>query len=262
MITCINNPQQRFALTVSTLSEQGGRTNNEDDMGMIEMGERGFCCVLADGAGGQGNGGLAASITIQTVLEGFRENPMVRPAALASLISLAEQTVSAEQPSSVSRKYMSSTVVLLTIDHTAGQALWAHWGDSRLYWFRGQKIQSVTLDHSMVQQLLQAGIYRGEDPRDLPNRNMLAGAIGADSQVPPSILNTPMEMQAGDAFLLCSDGLWENVRDHELEATLQNSDNPSRWLDALKQLIFALKKPNQDNFSAIALFVSDNSETP
>ena len=258
MITHIASPQHRFQLSIATLSEQGARSSNEDNLGMIEVGGRGLCCVLADGAGGHGNGGLAAQLTVSAVLEGFKETPLFAPAGLASLISLAEHTVSAEQPSSVSRKYMSSTVVLLTIEAASGRALWAHWGDSRLYWFRQGKVRQLTEDHSMVQQLLLAGIYKGEDPRDLPNRSMLAGAIGADSQVPPSVLDDAVQLEAGDALLLCSDGLWENLRDAELEHCLASSANAAQWLDHMKALIQAQQKPNQDNFSAISVWIGSN----
>lgn len=260
MITQIAGAHHRFRLCIATLSEQGARSVNEDDLGMIEVGGRGLCCVLADGAGGHGNGGLAAQLTVAAVLDGFRETPLFAPAGLASLISQAEHTVSSEQPSSVSRKYMSSTVVLLAIEAASGRALWAHWGDSRLYWFRGTKVHQLTEDHSMVQQLLHAGIYRNEDPRDLPNRSMLAGAIGADSQVPPSVLGDAVELQAGDVLLLCSDGLWENLREADMERCLATSSNTAHWLAQMKNMILAQQKANQDNFSAIAVWVEPNDE--
>ena len=260
MITRIAGEHHRFCLSIATLSEQGERKANEDDLGIIEVGGRGFCCVLADGAGGHGNGGLAAQLTVSSVLDGFRETPLFAPAGLASLISQAEHTVSSEQPSSVSRKYMSSTVVLLTVEAASGRALWAHWGDSRLYWFRDHKVHQLTEDHSMVQQLLQAGVYQDSDPRDLPNRSVLAGAIGADSQVPPSVLSDAVELRAGDSLLLCTDGLWENLRETEMEGFLDNSDTPAHWLEQMKQSILGAQKPNQDNFSAIALWIEPNND--
>lgn len=260
MITRIAGEQHRFCLSLASFSEQGQRQVNEDDLGMIEIDGRGLCCVLADGAGGHGNGGLAAQLTVSSVLDGFRETPLFAPAGLASLISQAEHSVSSEQPSSVSRKYMSSTVVLLTVEATSGRALWAHWGDSRLYWFRNGKVHRLTEDHSMVQQLLQAGIYQGSDPRDLPNRSVLAGAVGADSQVPPSVLSDAVDLQVGDALLLCTDGLWENLRESEMEGLLASSSTPSHWLTLMKQSILNAHKPNQDNFSAIALWVEPNAD--
>lgn len=258
MIAHIAGEQHRFRLVLSALSERGGRASNEDYLGLIDLGERGFCCALADGAGGHGNGALAARLTVDAVLGGFHGNPMFAPVGLASLISLAEHIVSHEQPTSVSRKHMSATVVLLCIEPTSGRALWAHWGDSRLYCFRGGKVHHVTEDHSVVQQLRHAGVYKDEDLRGLPNRSVLAGAIGAESQVPPTVLQEALELREGDVFLLCSDGLWENVLESEMEAALADSEAPDLWLDRMAQDVLAKGKAHQDNLSAVAVWVSSN----
>lgn len=103
MIAHIAGESHRFRLSVSAITDKGGRASNEDYLGMIDLGSRGFCCTLADGAGGHGNGALAARLTVDAVLGGYRENPMFAPASLASLIFRAEHTVSGEQPTSISR---------------------------------------------------------------------------------------------------------------------------------------------------------------
>ena len=256
MIAHIAGDQHRFRLTVAALSSQGGRASNEDYLGTIDMGSRGCCLALADGAGGHGNGALAARLTVEAVLEGYRDNPLFAPAGLASLISRAEHTVSTEQPVSVSRQHMCATVVLLCIEPLTGRALWAHWGDSRLYCFRANKVRCMTEDHSLVQQLLHAGVYAKQDLRQLPNRSVLAGAIGAESQVPPTVLGQAMDLEDGDVFLLCSDGLWENLREADMEAALNVAERPDTWLEHMTASVMAGGKPNQDNLSALALWVS------
>jgi PPM family protein phosphatase len=258
MIAHIAGEQHRFRLVLSALSERGGRASNEDYLGLIDLGSRGFCCALADGAGGHGHGALAARLTVDAVLGGFHGNPLFAPAGLASLISLAEHIVSLEQPTSVSRMHMSATVVVLCIEPMTGRALWAHWGDSRLYWFRSGKVHRITEDHSVVQQLRQAGLYNGQDLRSLPNRSVLAGAIGAQSQVPPSVLQEAVSLQEGDAILMCSDGLWENVLEAEMESMLAESEAPDVWLDRMAQFVTAKGKAHQDNLSAFAVWVSSN----
>lgn len=258
MIAHIANENHHFRLLLSAFSLRGGRMANEDYLGFIDLGPRGFCCALADGAGGHGNGALAARLTVDAVLGGFHINPLFAPAGLASLISLAEHIVSIEQPTSISRKHMSATVVLLCIDPMTGRALWGHWGDSRLYWFRSGKVHCITEDHSVVQQLRQAGVYTDEDLRTLPNRSVLAGAIGAESQVPPSVLQEAVELQEGDAILLCSDGLWENIVESDMEAMLADSAAPDIWLSRMEEFVASKGKPNQDNLSAFAVWVSSN----
>jgi serine/threonine protein phosphatase PrpC len=258
MIAHIAGEQHRFRFMLSALSERGERASNEDYLGLIDLGSRGFCCALADGAGGHGNGALAARLTVDAVLGGFHGNPLFAPAGLASLISLAEHVVSHEQPTSVSRKHMSATVVLLCVEPMTGRALWGHWGDSRLYWFRAGKIRRITEDHSVVQQLRQAGLYTNEDLRTLPNRSVLAGAIGAESQVPPSVLKEAVDLQEGDAILICSDGLWENIVESEMEAMLADSEAPDAWLDRMAQFVMSKGRANQDNLSAFAVWVAVN----
>jgi PPM family protein phosphatase len=260
VIAHIAGEAHRLQLTVSAITEKGGRASNEDYLGMIDLGPKGFCCTLADGAGGHGNGALAARLTVDAVLGGYRENPMFAPASLASLIFRAEHTVSEEQPTSTSRMHMSATVVLLCIEPITGRALWAHWGDSRLYWFRSGKVHRMTEDHSVVQQLLHAGMYANSDPRSLPNRNVLAGAVGAESQVPPTVLHEPMELLEGDAFLLCSDGLWENLHETAMEDALHASDRPDVWLQNMAIAVNAQSRPHQDNLSAFAVWVSANPD--
>ncbi len=259
MIAHIAGEQHRFRLVLSNLSERGARSANEDYLGLIDLGRQGLCCALADGAGGHGNGALAARLAVDAVLGGFHGNPMFAPVGLASLISLAEHIVSHEQPTSVSRKHMSTTIVLLCIEPTTGRALWAHWGDSRLYCFRAGKVHLITEDHSVVQQLRHAGVYKDEDLRGLPNRSVLAGAIGAESQVPPTVLQEAMDLREGDVFLLCTDGLWENVLESEMEALLADSESPDIWLERMAQCALAKGKPNQDNLSAFAVWVSSNN---
>ena len=258
MIAHIAGEQHRYRLVMAALSERGGRVSNEDRLGMTDLGTRGFCCVLSDGAGGHGNGALAARLTVDSVLSGFRDNPLFAPAGMASLISLAEHTVSVEQPTSVSRKHMSATVVLLCIEPTMGRALWAHWGDSRLYWFRQGRVHRITEDHSVVQQLFQAGLYKNEDLRSLPNRSVLAGAVGAESQVPPTVLAQAVDLAEGDVFFLCSDGMWENLLESEMEAALMRAEAPDLWLDDMAAMVLSKGKTHQDNLSGLAVWVSSN----
>ena len=260
MIAHLAGAGHRHVLRVACRTERGARPANEDFMGLADLGPRGLCCVLSDGAGGHGNGALAARITVDAVLEAWRQHPLFSPAGLASLISMAEQAVASEQPTSVSRREMTATVVMLCIDPRAERALWAHWGDSRLYWFRGGVVCSITQDHSVVQQLRKAGLYQDEDLRRLPHRNMLVGAVGADSQVPPSVLQQAVDLHAGDAFLLCSDGLWDRLDEPAMEAALKRCPSPAVWLERMAQSVLAADKPDQDNLSALAVWIAPGDD--
>ena len=260
MIAHLAGAGHRHLMRVACRTERGARPANEDFMGLADLGPRGLCCVLSDGAGGHGNGALAARITVDAVLEAWRLHPLFSPAGLATLISMAEQAVAAEQPTSVSRRQMTATVAILCVDPLGARALWAHWGDSRLYWFRGGVVCSITQDHSVVQQLRKAGLYQDEDLRRLPHRNMLVGAVGADSQVPPSVLQQAVDLHAGDAFLLCSDGLWDRLDEPAMEAALKRCPSPAVWLDRMAQSVLAADKPDQDNLSALAVWIAPGDD--
>ena len=255
MIAYLDGDGHRYSIQVASASHSGRRSSNEDAMGLMDLGAGGLCCTLADGAGGHGHGELAAQLTVQAVLEGFRENPLFAPASLASLISQAEHRVSGQQSTSASRMHMSATVVVLCIDPGQGRALWAHWGDSRLYWFRAGRMHLRTEDHSLVPQLLHAGLYEENDPRRLPNRNVLAGAIGAEGQVPPSIRSAAVALEPGDVFLLCSDGLWEGMHESEMEQLLAASQRPDEWIQRMVGRVVSSGNPHQDNLSALTVWI-------
>jgi len=254
VISCFDGPEHRFSIQVASGSHCGKRPRNEDAMGLINLDTNGLCCVLADGAGGHGHGDFAAQLTVQAVLGGFRENPLFAPASLASLISLAEHRVSEQQTLSASRTSMSATVVVLCINPKQGCALWAHWGDSRLYWFRAGRMRLRTQDHSLMQQLVHAGVYK-DDPRNLPNRNVLAGAIGAEGQVPPTIQADAMALEPGDVFLLCSDGLWEGLPESEMEQLLSASHGPDEWIQRMTARVISANNSHQDNLSALTVWI-------
>jgi serine/threonine protein phosphatase PrpC len=261
LIAHFDGDKHRYGIQVASSSLRGSRSSNEDALGLLSLGDQGLCCTLADGAGGHGHGELASQLTVQAVLAGFRDNPLFAPASLASLISQAEHRVCGQQSTSVSRMHMSATVVVLCIDPAQGRALWAHWGDSRLYLFRAGRVHLRTQDHSIVQQLLHAGLYEEEDPRRLPNRNVLAGAIGAEGQVPPTVRSDALALEAGDVFLLCSDGLWEDLHESEMEALLARSQHPDEWIQRMVGHLAALGNPHQDNLSALAVWIQAREAT-
>lgn len=242
-------------LSFASLSKSGKRSPNEDAIGMTCVEGRGACFAVSDGVGGHGGGEIASRLVIHSVLDAFSENPLFSPAVLASSISLAEQSISANRRLSSTRFDMSATVVMLAIDVRKEQALWAHWGDSRLYYFNNRKLRCTTEDHSLAQQLAARQHGASTPQRDLPSRSVLCGAVGADAEVPPCLLKTPIRICDGDAFLLCSDGFWEQLDQGTLENLLAQADTPDAWLALLEERLLAAKIANQDNYSAIAVWV-------
>lgn len=248
-----------LGLEVAILSETGGRRVNEDACGHWHS-ERQLCCVLADGAGGHGGGDIASRTTVEHVIGRFALKPTEQGAALADLLLQANAALRERQQIGTPSADMRSTVVCLVIDFVEHRAHWAHAGDSRLYWFRGGALLQRTVDHSLVQHLIDAGIVPADGLRSHPRRSELHSALGGAAQDLTISASEPpaAELQAGDVFLLCTDGLWEHVDEALMEADLQAAARPQDWLSALERRVLAAtqERSGHDNFTALTVWLS------
>jgi PPM family protein phosphatase len=251
-------------LATASLTDRGGRQRNEDSLGDWSS-ERLYYCVIADGAGGHGGGDVASRIVVDTVLADLRYLTVAElpptGGRLASALSHANENILEEQVhGSGDVKDMRSTAVLLAIDLECRTAAWAHCGDTRLYCFRGAQICAQTRDHSMVQQMVDARLLEAGDIRHHPRRNLLLSALGTRDELNIDGLVETFELRDRDAFLMCTDGLWEYVDEDFMCNTLAQAANPAGWLDALVVQVRATAKANHDNYSAFAVWVDDDPE--
>ena len=203
---------------------------------------------------------MAAATARASVLGAYAAHPGLDATLLRGLIEGANDAVVAKQQEGGPLAAMRTTAVLVAIDLHSHEMAWGHCGDSRAYLFRNGAVVARTTDHSVVQQLRKAGLYKDEDLRQLPHRNVLVGAVGADSQVPPSVLQQAVDLHAGDAFLLCSDGLWDRLDEPAMEAALKRCPSPAVWLDRMAQTVLAAGRPDQDNLSALAVWIAPGDD--
>jgi serine/threonine protein phosphatase PrpC len=254
-----------LALEVAILSEMGGRSYNEDACGHWHSPNE-LCCVLADGAGGHGGGGIASRLVVERMLQGFARRPTEGGNELLSLVHDTNRAVIEARVPDTERAHMYSTVVSLVIDFVGHRAHWAHAGDSRLYWFRSGRIKAQTRDHSLVQSLVEAGMLAPEQLRTHPKRSELRSALGTDEDVleVSDSGGAPYEVDPGDVFLLCSDGVWEYVDETRLEATLARSGSPPEWLAALEREVTEATrhKSSHDNFTALTVWTAAVQSAP
>ena len=250
-----------FDITTATCSERGQRTANEDALCVGRAGTTHYA-VLADGAGGHERGAEAARRVIARIEAALRASAAsFAPARLTEAVLRAHAELQRAQIGAEGRGRMHATVVVLWIDGQHDRAIWSHIGDSRLYRLRYGAVNLVTADDSVVQRMLEGGVLTARQAQDHPMKNQLLAAVGMQDGVEPHTLAEAVRLEDGDAFLLCTDGWWGALSDTDLTRTLADADTPAAWLDAMRTLINGRAVPGQDNFSAIALWVSDPAES-
>jgi serine/threonine protein phosphatase PrpC len=246
-------------LSWAQASEIGMRAANQDAIGAARYGEL-ACFVVADGTGGHHGGEVASRIVADAVLGAFCAQPTFGVDALLSYIAQASDKVAQARRADPELADMSSTVAALLVDQESARAVWAHLGDSRIYLFRGARLHAVTHDHSLAQQLVDAGYAKPDQLRVHPQRNILLAAVGAEGDEPITASEGEIALQAGDALLVCSDGLWEWVHEHEMEQTLAATARSEDWLAAMCTTADAAVRAAgkmRDNYSAYAIRVHE-----
>jgi protein phosphatase len=201
------------------------RSSNEDSLGSFSLDDStsqtpvGLLAVLADGMGGHKAGEVASSIAVdivgKTFLEQRHDNPLK---VLQICFAEANQTIYSRAKNDQDLKGMGTTCTALYIKNE--QAGFAHVGDSRLYCLRDNKLRLLTEDHTLVNQMLKDGLISVDEAYDHPNRSMLTRALGTMTNVEVAISEELFAIQAGDSFLLCSDGLHDLVDDEEIQQAL------------------------------------------
>jgi protein phosphatase len=208
----------------------------------------GFLCVVCDGMGGHEGGREASNLAVQTILEFFDgATPGSRPCdVLRDAITLANQRVYALAGGAHAQARPGSTVVCVLV-HKDGAEI-AHVGDSRCFLVHGSQIFQVTKDHSMVQQLVDAGFLTPAQAAVHPNANQITRALGMQQEVDVEVRMQPLVYVTGDVFVLCSDGLSDLVEPPEI-LQIVGSDPPA--IAAGKLVELANARGGHDNITVI-----------
>jgi serine/threonine protein phosphatase PrpC len=199
---------------------QGDRREQQDRVALLPHPKGGgvALAVVADGMGGHTGGALAAQQVLHTAGANLGQFSARSEAPVELLeASLNEAHVLIKASRFINEKDPHSTAVMLLLQ--PGKVSWAHCGDSRMYRFRGERLLFRTTDHSYVESLVAKGRISPEQAQVHPNRNILLTSLGGNE--PPRIDHgEAADLQAGDAFMLCSDGLWGYFGDAELGAVV------------------------------------------
>ena len=228
------------------------RQNNEDAL-LVGDGEDETLFVVADGVGGFEAGEVASSIAVD-VLRGLGPGDSFERA-----IEEANRRILAAGRGDERLSGMGTTVVAVRFGGTRREpvAELAHVGDSRAYLVRGGELNPVTEDHSLVAELVRSGDLTRDQAAEHPQKNLITRALGAENAVEVDTATLPVE--AGDRFVLCSDGLTDMVRENRVAEILTNSpEDPEKAARDL--LAAALDAGGNDNITVVVIDVREREE--
>ena len=191
------------------------RSHNEDRYAIRQnLPDGAVFCVVADGVGGYASGDLAATLAVERVLHSVEEGGDL-PAAVAA----ANTEIYERSQAEAEHRGMGTTLTCVRIG--GGQAHYVHAGDSRMYLIRDGSARQLTADHSWVAEEVRAGRLTLDEARRSPSRNLITRALGLEHDLTTDQGSYPLI--AGDALLLCSDGVHTLVGDDELVAACAGS---------------------------------------
>ncbi|MET0982171.1 MAG: protein phosphatase 2C domain-containing protein [Telluria sp.] len=233
-------------------SHIGGRRVNQDRMGYCFTRDA-LLLVLADGMGGHQHGEIAATIAMQTLSMMFQmqARPYIKKPErfLEEALVQAHRDILAYTARHKLPESPRTTVVACLVQHNC--AVWAHCGDSRLYWVRRNQVLARTRDHSHLEYLIAKGLASPSERMTHPDRNKLYNCLGAST--PPRIaLSRQASLEPGDVLLLCSDGLWSMVPDAEIVQKLATQTVVQAVPD-LVAMATAIGGPRADNTTVLAI---------
>lgn len=201
------------------------REHNEDSIGSFEppdrdlLFRRGRLAIVADGMGGAAGGATASRLVVDNVCKTYYAADGDDPQkALRTAIERSNATVFAHAEDNPELRGMGATCVALVL--RGNRAYLAHVGDSRAYLIRDESILQVTEDHKKVARMVKDGYLTPAEATVHPERNVLLRVVGAKAEVEVDTQAPPIDLRVGDRFVLCSDGLYDLVKDSEILMTV------------------------------------------
>ncbi len=230
------------------------RKNNEDSFVIKNYDNGLFLAVVADGMGGHAGGQVASSVAVKSVIESvdtlnevlYSSSPRKIKTELIKILKKANNAVYEFSNSDSKLDGMGTTAVVCTV--VKDKLYVCNVGDSRLYVI-GDNIRQITKDHSLVTELIDAGVITSEQAKEHPQRNVITKALGTDTDVEPDIFS--LTVDKGKKLLICTDGLSSLVSDKNILEIIRNAVSCE---DAVSKLITkANDNGGQDNITAVVV---------
>lgn len=244
--------------TVAAKTDLGRiRENNEDKFEFyvpdddVTLASRGQVFVVCDGMGGHAAGQIASELACKTFIDVYLNHPAADvKTALVESVAAANRYVFLVSRSVAARKGMGTTMTAMVL--LQNMAYVAQVGDSRAYRLRGEELTQITEDHTYMHEMIRMGVLTPDQAAVHPQKHVITRAIGIDENVQCDIYE--FEIQEGDTYFLCSDGVLNHVEDDQIQSILaSNGPAAATW----KMVGAALLGGGSDNTTAIVVRVDE-----
>lgn len=225
------------------------RKANEDWYAHFEC-KNGLVSVVCDGMGGHVGGAVASHLAIETIQMFLESNYFDDPRkAIVEACNAANSAILQRTSQQPELTGMGSTCVMLIVRN--GKVYMGSVGDSRIYLVRSKTITQLTKDQSYVQMLVDEGAITKEQAEHHPRKNEITNALGLSSMHPATVLPDPINPEAGDCFLLCSDGLSGMVPDREILKVASNQTGMTQRKRVSELIQRARENGGSDNITCL-----------
>ncbi len=228
------------------------RVHNEDAVLVTDS-----VFVVADGMGGHAAGEVASSLAVDALRE--LDAPAAGAVEVVQRVEAANQAILdsvARHPEQAGMATTLAALAMVTVDESPRWAV-VNIGDSRVYQFVDGRLSQVSQDHSEVAELERSGYLTAEEARVHPARNIVTRCLGRDPLEP--VDSWVLLPQQAERFLLCTDGLTNELEDDEIAHLLQDGDNPTAIADAL--VAAAVEAGGRDNVSVVVVLSVEDTRT-
>ena len=248
-----------LTLAIGAATDTGNLRGQNEDSHIAQQG----LFAVADGMGGHNAGEVASAMAIE-YLRGVALGGVASAEAFAQVVRDLNNAIFSAATATTDQRGMGTTLTAAALlDSTSetdqpSQIVIANVGDSRTYLLRSGELRQLSVDHSYVQELVTEGLLTIDEARTHPRRNIVTRALGIDAQV--SVDTWTIPMFDGDRFMLCSDGLVDEVPLNEITEMMREHTAPQQ---VAERLVTAAKwHGGRDNITVIVLDVNINTATP
>jgi len=245
-----------LTLAIGAATDTGNLRGQNEDSHVAEQG----LFAVADGMGGHNAGEVASAMAIE-YLRGVALSGVSSAEAFAQVVRDLNSTIFSAATSATDQRGMGTTLTAAALLEPTSdvdqpsQIVIANVGDSRTYLLRSEELRQLSVDHSYVQELVTEGLLTIDEARTHPRRNIVTRALGIDAQV--SVDTWTIPMFDGDRFMLCSDGLVDEVPQDEIIEMMRERSTPQ--LVAERLVTAAKRHGGRDNITVIVVDVNINA---